>query len=447
MRIQDEIGELIQALGDSSLEKRAAAADQLRAKIKIALPALRKAAAESTDAQIRASAQELVAAFAAGAVLWKHECKHGGTLIQPLRLCGEAKGIAIVICGCVGSPLVGLDAKTGEVRWQSTAGEGFSTYHALTADVVFAVVNTGADKIVAIDVLTGKSLWTLDGKKGLHRPALAGDRVFVGGGDGVRAVDAKTGDVKWHLVSTVWMSTPTVGDSLVIASCSDGKVRAIARGSGKLGWEFAAYGKPGNPSPPAIAGDRVLVGGENCLYSIDLKTGEKAWGCPVKGWAHDSPVAADGIVYYKTSYMGPKDEKSGGYPTMYEHTSVELATGTLVKQQADPIAIPGRGHTWVEAKGQVSAVDGDSKPLKDGTKCALAGCDGVHQLTVKIVRVGQDDVNLFAAVNGRLRITGDSPGGERLIVMAGGFPVYSGRHYDGPRRSAIVCLRAADADR
>ena len=370
------------------------------------MPALRRASAEAGDVHIRETAAELVRRHSVGALLWTYECPHGGDLLQPLRWVGWGEGIFIVECGCSGAPLVGLAEATGEVRWEAKPGAGFATHAVLFADdgLIVATVNTGPDRLIAVDVSSGAERWTVIGRKGLHRAVLAGGRAYVGGGDGLRAVDVKDGRVLWHFETETWVSTPTLTERFALASGSDGRIRAVDLETGASAWEFPVKGKA---SPVGVAGDVALFAGEEKLHAVRIDTGELVWECAVKGWSHDAPYAVEGTAYYTTLYPGPELE-TGGYSQLSRHYAIDLATGDVRRDQADPIQI-GEPRRPIEKK----------------------------------VRIGDDDVILELTEDGRVA----GAHGTRVVVALRGFPVLSGERYEGPRHSVVACLRAVDVDR
>lgn len=293
LALQD-LDQLIDDLGHDSLDRRDAAMVALEKRIVEAMPALRKAAKDAANLDVRAGAQALVNQYSTGALLWKHECGHKGGLIKPLALLGVQGDTAVVECGCVGSPLVALGEATGTIRWESKVGAGYATHYALAKGVVFATINTGPDKIAAVDLATGKTRWTFEGKKGLHRPVLAGTRAIFGGGDGIRAVDLETGKVLWRFETSEWISTPAV-DRLAIAPGRDGKLRALDLETGKAVWA-AEIGA--NPSPAAVADGVVYVGAGDRLFALKLDDGSKLWECAARGISHEAPRVEGRVVRY-----------------------------------------------------------------------------------------------------------------------------------------------------
>lgn len=385
--LAQDIPSLIEDLGHENLDRREAAMQGLEKRIKEAMPALRKAAKEAGDLDVRAGAQSLLNKYSAGAVLWKHECTHKSGLIQPLRLLGVQGDLAVVECGCFGSPLVALDEATGKIRWESNVGAGYATYSSLAKGVVFATINTGPDKVAAVDLATGKTRWTFEGKKGLHRPVLAGTRAIVGGGDGVRAVDAETGKILWHFETKEWIPTPGIFEDLLIGR----GLRVLDLETGTLRWQ-----KDIGPhsSPVAVAKGVICVGAENRLFAFRLD-GSKVWECEVEGIGHDAPVIVGDQVRYTSSFLSGKKTEGGGYPTITRCYTVELGTGKITGTESPAVA-----------KSEVRTIEIDG-------------------------------------MSAELPATFSS---KRYHTAIGGFPVLSGERYTGPRRSAVVCLRGVDVD-
>ena len=220
------------------------------------------------------------------------------------------------------------DAKTGKEEWTKKTGDfgGRSARWGYAESILIldklAIVKPGGDKcIVALDKLTGRTVWTSSGfsagpEYGSCLPFTYQGRLCITTGtrSGIICVDAKDGTMLW---SNSWCE----GN---VANCPD-----PAYADGHVFWANG-YGKGGVCMKLKVAGGKVDAekawttkdmvchhggyiihkgyiygnhsGGWACL---DLKTGEKKWN--ERGVGKGSACWADGMLYL----FGEKDGKVG----------------------------------------------------------------------------------------------------------------------------------------
>jgi outer membrane protein assembly factor BamB len=170
-------------------------------------------------------------------------------------------------------------------------------------------------EIVALDVKTGKRVWTA--KRGLSRiahvtPLLVDvdgkDQLISGAGDRIQGFDPKTGELIWSVYSQGEgvSPSPVIAEGLVIAPSGFEKttLRAVRLGGAKgdvteshIAWE-QTRGVPNQSSPiyvkPYVYG--VTDGGiVNCF---DPRNGEVIYQERIGGTFSASPVSADGRIYF-----------------------------------------------------------------------------------------------------------------------------------------------------
>ncbi|MBB1261562.1 protein kinase [Streptomyces sp. OF8] len=142
-----------------------------------------------------------------------------------------------------GDRLIGLDLRTGAVRW--TVRDLFKpgTYPSLATDGT-AVLVTGT-KVLAFGATDGRELWTAVNESYMLRPAtVLGRRAYVvGTRDTVHAVDTRDGGTRWHATSPLSLATngardpgPAVTPSVVAYPLS---------GSGSSAAGFAVWNASG----------------------------------------------------------------------------------------------------------------------------------------------------------------------------------------------------------
>lgn len=179
----------------------------------------------------------------------------------------------------------------------------------------------------AIDVETGKLLWTLKGPGG--HPAIQGDTLYAAGVDKFNAVDLATGKSKYETPCTPMLSDwaqaygfmkPAVVIADGVGFCGakstssiDCNYHAIDLATGKLLWK----NKPGNEAwtaRPTVGGGRLYgsshrdpIAGNDpnphgrpkqgaAIVAMDAKTGEILWKREGAGTS-SNPIYQDEVVY------------------------------------------------------------------------------------------------------------------------------------------------------
>ena len=171
----------------------------------------------------------------------------------------------------------------------------------------------------ALDLQTGKSVWTYKSEERLSGGPSAGDGlVVVGSLDGkVIALDAATGTEKWQAkVPSEVIAAPAIGQGLVLVRSNDGRVSAFDATSGERRW-FSNHDLPsltvrGN-APVTIGPGVAFVGNDDGTVSaMGLTDGRPLWnqvvGVPegrteLERMADvDGPVVLDDTTVYATSF-------------------------------------------------------------------------------------------------------------------------------------------------
>jgi eukaryotic-like serine/threonine-protein kinase len=116
--------------------------------------------------------------------------------------------------------------------------------------------------IYALDAATGAEKWRFDHKISWINtsPAVVDGVVYAGSSDAqfVQAIDAATGKELWRTTTGTTWSSPAVAGDVVYAGDGQGRLHALDRKTGKLLWSF----RTGSTvhSSPAPSGDLVFVG-------------------------------------------------------------------------------------------------------------------------------------------------------------------------------------------
>ena len=191
-------------------------------------------------------------------------------------------------------------------------------------DRVFLQVDTQADDFVlALDALTGKTVWKTDRDE--HStwgtptivPGPSGEELVTNASKFIRGYDPNTGKELWRLggSSNITAPTPILADGLLIVASGRRPERPIfalrpgARGDltlakGATSNASVAWSKTGRgsymPTPLAYDGILYVLNNDGIFDTYDLKTGQEIYRQrlePVGSGFSASPVAADGKIY------------------------------------------------------------------------------------------------------------------------------------------------------
>ncbi|NBO93481.1 MAG: serine/threonine protein kinase [Planctomycetia bacterium] len=173
--------------------------------------------------------------------------------------------------------LVGLDAATGEVKWQTkrTEAPGQNPF------------SFGTPLVIEVN-----------GQKQIVSPASG----MVGG------YDPKTGEELWHVKYTGYsvIPRPVYAHGLVFVSSSyNNPVLLAIRPNGKgditkthVEWKTPTRA-PHTPSPLVVGNELFIVSDNGFASCLDVKTGKVYWSQRLSGSGYSaSPVAVDGKVYF-----------------------------------------------------------------------------------------------------------------------------------------------------
>jgi len=216
------------------------------------------------------------------------------------------------------SPVYGLDALTGALKWSliTPADEyGFPTL-AFNTVYVGAARELGPGYVLALDIISGNVRWeyfthsvwgsmAVDTNKGI---------VFTGNANPnaqVLALNAQTGQLIWQLNVPNSPNDTDVGSGLVVenglvyANSKNGNVYAINESDGTVVWSstIALNYDFSDVSSPALSSSGVLYVGstDTNLYALNAATGAVIWKVSVGAGISSSPALANGVVYFAST--------------------------------------------------------------------------------------------------------------------------------------------------
>lgn len=208
-----------------------------------------------------------------------------------------------------------FDITTGKVRWKHQIAKGVSNGFGLPGDIVRLGNNiygvTFGDELVSLNAESGKVNWTFaSGYTGKEfrwpqSPAVAADRVFFGGINGVvYALTAQSGQVIWKrdLGSGVSTNLTVLGSDVYCGTAGGYMFRLNAR-TGEITAQMKLETTP--VGWPTATGDSLLVflnrgggaGGAQTLLSLDLALKQIRWQQGASSnWSVTRPFLWQGAV-------------------------------------------------------------------------------------------------------------------------------------------------------
>lgn len=335
----------------------------------------------------------------------------------------------LVLVGSADGFLYAIDRGTGRIRWTAAADGAINSSPAVDDSSAYFISLPGTAYAVALrdghvrwSHKTGPSLppaWA--GASGLDyynsSPAVAGDLVMVGSGDGyLYAFDRGSGMVRWRAQTEGRIhSSPAVHRGVVFVGSFDGGVYAFDQGTGARRWRFDTEGRSLDSEPvgfdrrsiissPAVTDSAVYIGSrDGHLYAIDAAKGTLRWRVAHDGgsWSISSPAFDENAVYDASS------------DARFIH-ALRASTGERLWRLTTPgpvwssPALAG-GNLYIgDGSGTIHAIDRDSgKELwsyrTGGTVMSSPSLAG------GVLYVGSNDGSVYA-----LRV-GDSFGLERAV--------------------------------
>ena len=225
-----------------------------------------------------------------------------------------------------------LRTAVGIVAVMAVHGRGASAQNAAgdaTAMFRAGPAHTGVyDRAVSGRALLGLQWRFMTDGDVVGSPAVAGDVVYVGSGDGhMYALDRATGAVRWNRdMGSPIASSPAVGTQRVFFGTRDGRFHALDAATGDVRWRLATgpdlpwpwgheSGDVYTSSPVHVDGTVIFGSGDGRVYALDARTAKERWRASTGGRVRSSPAVADGRVY-----VGSADGRVYAF---------DLATGTL----------------------------------------------------------------------------------------------------------------------
>jgi outer membrane protein assembly factor BamB len=182
--------------------------------------------------------------------------------------------LIFTIDGIETQAVIGLDRKTGKVKWQTPRNAkapkkfSFCTPLVITVNGEKQVIAPGSDVVMSVDPKNGKEIWRLSytGYSVVPKPVFGNGLVYFSTGYDSPTLYAIKPDGKGDVTDT------------------------------HVAWKVKK-GAPLNPSPLIIDDAVYLISDGGVLTCLDAKTGEERWNERVGGTYSASPLYANGLIY------------------------------------------------------------------------------------------------------------------------------------------------------
>lgn len=251
-----------------------------------------------------------------------------------------------------GYGLTAIDAATGAVRWTVPLRFAGSCSPLISEGLVVVATQEGHVSAFAPD--TGEEVWHYRNDQLLFgSPSAANGLVVIGDETGaVTGIDGKNGREVWQVnIGGEVYATPAIRDGVVLVATAKPTLVALDLQTGKEVWRAES----GGISSPAIAGDRVFLGGDDqSLRAYDLKSGQLDWSSPLGYPIRSSATLADGAVFVGSGPTLTALDQDDGKTLWTFVTGGEVTSDVVI---ADTLAIAASHDGYVYALGPPRKAD------------------------------------------------------------------------------------------
>lgn len=188
-----------------------------------------------------------------------------------------------VYAGTANGTLLALEGSSGEQFWE----QGLSSEVGSPLVVDGVVYVWTAEGVVAVDALTGNSLWNQTAVTNTNpsRPTVVNESVYLGLDKNVVALDTRDGSVRWNRSLTAQIRHPvTVYNGTVYANSPEGYVYALDAATGDTLWRANKPDTSFNPTPVGVPDSRgpvvpgtVIAAVDDTLFGFDIDSGDVRW--------------------------------------------------------------------------------------------------------------------------------------------------------------------------
>jgi len=240
----------------------------------------------------------LIAVSSDGKIKWQYEA---GNLIEAAPLVFGNK----VIVGLNNGKLIAVDKITGKLIWTYTTDNQISGSANVWVSGSKAGIVVGSYDyyLHCIDPRTGKQLWKIETNNYVNgTPSIQEGKIVFGGCDGViRGVDPLTGSQTDTVDVGVYIAaSPSLAGDMAYFGDYEGTVFGLNIRTRKIVWEIPGTAESGSVlAVPAVGNNYVVIGNEDkFLYCYNALTGKLIWKYRTNGRIVGSAVVTKTKVLF-----------------------------------------------------------------------------------------------------------------------------------------------------
>lgn len=240
----------------------------------------------------------LTSVSADGTIKWKYEA---GNLIEAAPLVFGNK----VIVGLNNGKLIAVDKVTGKLIWTYTTDNQISGSANVWVSGSKAGIVVGSYDyyLHCIDPRTGKEIWKIETNNYVNgTPSIQDGKIIFGGCDGViRVVDPLTGNQKDTVDVGVYIAaSPSLAGDMAYFGDYEGTVFGLNIKTKKMVWKIPGTAESGSVlAVPAVGNNFVVIGNEDkFLYCYNALTGKLIWKYRTNGRIVGSAVVTKTKVLF-----------------------------------------------------------------------------------------------------------------------------------------------------
>lgn len=202
--------------------------------------------------------------------------------------------------------LYAVDTGSGTVRWSVQPDDFIATAPIVTGNTALFATQTGT--LYAVNTKRESIVWQLSldqFEAPVATPAVDGCDLYLNTPEsGLYAVDAKRGVLDWRMPSVKAGAPPAVANDRVYVGGRDGTVYAVDPATQSIEWTYDV-GRAVSTASPAVTSRIVFVGdaggdGNDSrprVQALDAETGDEIWTAETTEYVNASPAVADGVLY------------------------------------------------------------------------------------------------------------------------------------------------------
>jgi outer membrane protein assembly factor BamB len=291
------------------------------------------------------------------AVLWEYKTESDKSGFEGTPIIYDGK----VFVGDFEGTVHAIDLITGKAVWTVKKKDGFITAAAAHQDKV--VIGDFSGIVFCLDAKTGEQVWSRDIEQQVASGAnFYGDDVLLASEAGTMfALDIKTGEIKWsYTTGDQLRSSPTVWKSFSLLGGCDGKLHKIDLVKGEKVGDGVTLNAPTLSTPNIIGKIAIVSTQPGVVLAIDVETEKVVWTFSDSSQSSDMRASPASLGKFE-------NDKLTGISVVATRNrrllGLDLSNGkvlweSILKKRADGSPIICSDRAWIGAlDGSIYAID------------------------------------------------------------------------------------------